>query len=52
MKTIKEFITIKELKSYTELTDMGKGHLKALKDVLGLLKTDKTKDKIIKEIEG
>ena len=29
-----------------------RGQLIALKDVLGLLRTDKTKEEIIKEIEG
>ena len=48
MKTIKELEALNE-KQYS---DWWKGYLEALKDVLGLLKTDKTKEEIIKEIEG
>ncbi len=49
---INEFKTIKELEAKEQVTLEEFAYGMALKDVLGLLKTDKTKEEIIKEIEG
>jgi len=46
MKTIKELADLEDYQHYSI------GYREALKDVLGLLKTNKTKEEIIKEIEG
>ena len=49
-KTIKELDEFNGCHCCDECQAIGYNH--ALKDVLGLLKTDKTKEEIIKEIEG
>ena len=49
MKTIKELTYIKNNEPHYPEVEIT---IDALKDVLGLLKTNKTKEEIIKEIEG
>jgi len=54
MKSIKELEKAQKLfkKNHKEENPVIQIRIDALKDVLGLLKTNKTKEQIIKEIEG